>query len=227
MGKRSKKKRKLKRSVKLFLSLFLIIGMVLLSLYFIKPKVVTVKGNKYYSDKYIIEKLDLKNSKLFFTSSKLKNNLLKEDLIESITFKRRFPFILEVKINEKEILFFNRDKKVYVLSDASEVKLKENIKVTELTNYTIKKVYEEFIKEYAKINKNVRDKVSEITYKPNNYDDDLFLLYMNDHNYVYLNIKNMDKLNYYEDIMAKLGFKRGILKLDSFSSSNTSFEVLE
>ena len=65
--------------------------------------------------------------------------------------------------------------------------------------------------------------VSEIEYSPDIknekvIDKNRFLLRMNDGNYVYINLANMDNLNKYEEIYTTLDEnKKGILNLDSTS----------
>ena len=73
------------------------------------------------------------------------------------------------------------------------------------------------------INIDILKKVSEIEYSPDIknekvIDKNRFLLRMNDGNYVYINLANMDNLNKYEEIYATLDEnKKGILNLDSTS----------
>jgi len=65
------------------------------------------------------------------------------------------------------------------------------------------------------INNNIIQKISEIKYSPNEYDDDLFILYMNDQNVVHVTLDKFTKLNKYNDIVVELEGDKGILYLDS------------
>ena len=57
--------------------------------------------------------------------------------------------------------------------------------------------------------------MSEIEYKPNDVDQERFLIFMNDGNYVYINIKKFQNLNKYLDMLKSFDDKKGILYLDS------------
>ena len=57
--------------------------------------------------------------------------------------------------------------------------------------------------------------ISEIEYSPVNVDEDRFLLYMDDGNFVYVTLTKIEKMNKYNDIKDELMGKRGIIYLDS------------
>ena len=76
-------------------------------------------------------------------------------------------------------------------------------------------IYDEFIEKMGNIDKNVLLKISEIKYVPDEVDDLRFLFSMNDSNYVYLNLKKLDKINNYNDIVKQFDNKKGILYLNS------------
>ena len=79
------------------------------------------------------------------------------------------------------------------------------------------------IKALKKIDTNILNMISEIEYSPDIknekvIDKNRFLLRMNDGNYVYINLANIDNLNKYEEIYTTLDEnKKGILNLDSTS----------
>ena len=62
-----------------------------------------------------------------------------------------------------------------------------------------------------------------MTYTPNDFDKDRFLLYMDDGNSVYLTITKFRMLNYYNKVLPQLGDKKGILYLDS----GNHFKIME
>ena len=66
-----------------------------------------------------------------------------------------------------------------------------------------------------KVKPEIKDKISQIEYTPNDYDKQRFLLYMNDGNKVYVTITRFNLINKYNDIYPTLGGKKGILYLDS------------
>ena len=75
----------------------------------------------------------------------------------------------------------------------------------------------------TKIDKSILGKISEITYLPNEYDKDRFLLYMDDGNSVYLTLTKFKMINYYNDVLKQLEGRKGILYLDS----GNHFKVME
>ena len=76
-------------------------------------------------------------------------------------------------------------------------------------------VYNKFIKALKKIDSDTMIKISEITYDPNSLDDERFLLYMIDQNYVYITLDKVEVVNTYNEIVPTLEGKKGILYLDS------------
>ena len=59
------------------------------------------------------------------------------------------------------------------------------------------------------------EKVSDIKYFPNKYDEERFILYMNDKNIVYINLPKFKSINEYNKMVEKLEGKTGKLYLDS------------
>ena len=66
-----------------------------------------------------------------------------------------------------------------------------------------------------KIDYNIKEKISEIKYEPNDVDNERFLFSMNDGNYAYITLSKIEEINYYMDILPTLENKKGILYLDS------------
>ena len=106
----------------------------------------------------------------------------------------------------------------YVLENNEDIgndDLYTSFRVPRLLNYVPDTKYESFIKNMGKIDKSVLAKISDIEYKPNEYDKDRFLLYMDDGNMVYLTLTKFDMINYYNDVLEQLEDKHGILYLDN------------
>ena len=78
-----------------------------------------------------------------------------------------------------------------------------------------RKILNRFIKYYKRVDLSIREKISEIKYDPNEFDEDRFLLYMDDGNSVYITITKFERLNYYNDVLPQLDGKKGYLYLDS------------
>ena len=65
--------------------------------------------------------------------------------------------------------------------------------------------------------------ISQIKYDPSDYDDERFLLYMDDDNLVYITLYKFTNINKYNEIVKNFGNKRGIIYLDS----GNYFEIKE
>ena len=66
-------------------------------------------------------------------------------------------------------------------------------------------------------------KIGAIEYKPNDYDKDRFLLYMDDGNMVYLTLTKFKMINHYNEVLTQLENHKGILYLDS----GNHFKIME
>ena len=65
------------------------------------------------------------------------------------------------------------------------------------------------------IDRDILIRISEIKYDPTELDNERFLFYMNDANYVYVTLSKIDLINSYNEIYPTLEGKKGILYLDS------------
>ena len=61
----------------------------------------------------------------------------------------------------------------------------------------------------------VLDKMSEIKYVPTDVDSELFLISMNDGNYVYVTLSKFERIYNYIEYAEGFGNNKGILHLDS------------
>ena len=119
---------------------------------------------------------------------------------------------------ENKALFINNSNQTVVFADKVEIPVSNEadiFRVPRLINYVPDKKYKDFITDMANIKKDILGKISDIEYKPNDYDKDRFLLYMDDGNMVYLTLTKFDMINYYNDVLSQLEDKKGILYLDS------------
>ena len=220
MAKKLVKKRKIK-FVNLLLVL-LILGVFALLIYTIlnsKTKNIVIIGTDHLNDDEIIEKAGIKDYPSFFLTktSKMKKELEKDPFIEKATIKRKFYHVLELTIKENKPLFINVTNQTVVLENKKEVKLNDNdtYRVPRVMNYVPDTKYASLIEHIRKIDTNILGKISEITYVPNDYDKDRFLLYMDDDNTVYLTLTKFKMINYYNKVLTQLDGRKGILYLDS------------
>lgn len=191
----------------------------------IKTKNIVVLNNNYYSDEKIIETSGIENYPKFLSlnTNKIKKKLLKLDLIENVTIKKKWNFVLELTIKEKKILYLVRSENKYRLSDNKLYDLDDVLSVPTLINYIPESNEKKFVNAFKNIDNNIISMISEIEYSKTSYDSDRFLLYMNDGNMVYVTTTKLKSLNKYVDIVKKLENKKGILYLDS----GNYFEIKE
>ena len=222
--KKRKKRIKIKGLIKLILFLALVGGILyfLYNLCDTSIKNIYISGNNYLSDQDIIEIAKLDNYPDFYTTSSnsIEKRIKKNPFIKSVKVKKRLFQKLNIEIEEKRALFIYDDNIYFDDKSSSNNDLSINLPI--LINYTPDVKFDSLIKKMTKIDFEVLEKVSEIKYDPNEYDEDRFLLYMNDSNLVYLTLTKFDYLNKYNDAVTKLEGKKGILYLDS----GNYFEIL-
>lgn len=189
-------------------------------------KSIVIKGNTNTLDEEIIKlgNINSYNKILGLNTKKVKNDIMENKAITSVKIKKQLNGTLLIDVKEQNILFYNLLNKVYVYENG---KNSENVSnklgIPTLINYTPSDIYDNLIKKLNNINIDILKKVSEIEYSPDIknekvIDKNRFLLRMNDGNYIYINLANMDNLNKYEEIYATLDEKqKGILNLDSTS----------
>ncbi len=217
----TRKKRKLKKG---FLVIFIIFLIIFFSYLIIKNfigfeiKNIYITNNKIFSDQYILELSGLDNYPNFYTttSNSIRKKIKKSKYIKDVVVRKKFFQQVYLEIKEYDILFLNTEDNSYVLENKEKIKKdKEIVNVPILINYVPDKKYNTMIEKLLKINTAVRQKISEIKYDPNDFDEDRFLLYMNDQNYVYITLTKLDLLNKYNSAIKQLEGRKGILYLDS------------
>lgn len=201
----------------IFLLIIYLLYYIIVQVFSINVKNIIILNNNYYSDEQIINKAKVEDypKYLLLNTYKMKKNILKLPLVEEVTIKRKYPFVLIIGVKEKKVLFKDNDKQTYMISDGKYLDLKDVNGVPTLINYVPQKVLKRFVSSFSKIDTNVISKISDIEYSPTSYDKERFLLYMLDDNNVYININKMKSLNKYVSIVQKLENKKGILYLDS------------
>lgn len=226
MAKKVKKKiriRILPIIIIIFILTLLFGSVYLLSL--IPIKNIYISGNNYLKDQEIIELAKIENYPSFLkTRTKdMKKNIKKSPYVKSVTINKKILGIVEIQIEEYNILFRKEENNKIVLEDKEELIDNEKYQVPILLNYIPDTKYDSFIKGMNQVTPSIKNQISEIRYYPNTQDEDRFLLYMNDGNYVYLTLTKFKQINYYEDVLEKLDGKKGILYLDS----GNHFKIME
>lgn len=188
-------------------------------------KVIYVNNNNLVTDQQVIEQAGLSDYPSFFKTSKRQiiKKLRQNRFIKDVIVSKKIGKIIELDIKEYSILFKNSNNGKYVLENGKEYALDENYDVPILLNYVPNDIYKDLIKSMNDVNSIILTKMSEIKYSPNDYDDDLLIIYMNDKNVVQVTIDKLNSINKYNEIVAKLDGQNGILYLDS----GNYFKIME
>lgn len=218
-----KKKERRKRVVN-YKRIFIIIGIVfivsgLIYGYFnMSLNNIYVSGNKVLSEQEIIELANVENYPKFYKIScrKIKKRLLMSPFVSGVEVKKTITGKLFLDVKEFTVLFSDEINDTLVLSNGTSFYSERKISgIPVLTNMVDKEIYPSFLNKMSLINEDIKTKISEITYDPNDLDKERFLLYMNDKNYVYLTISKFESINNYNKILLTLEGKKGTLYLDS------------
>lgn len=219
MAKKIKKKTKIKFIPILLLIILLVIGYFLVSFFMnVKIKNIFVKCNKLLSDQEIIELANIEDYPSFIktTTNSIEKKIKKNQIIKDVKVTKSLIATVTIEVTEYDFLFTREDNNAVVVDVNKELLLdKEIVGVPILVNYVPDTVYDKFVSEMKKVNVKVKDKISSIEYKPNDYDKQRFLLYMNDGNEVYVTITRFNLINKYNEIYPTLEGRKGILYLDS------------
>ena len=186
---------------------------------------IIIKGNNNISDEEVLQETDLKNYPSFILTmpSKIQKKLAKNQYIKSVKVRRKFYHTFEITIKEYDVLFKNDTLNKYVLDNKQEITSDLEFRVPRLVNYTPDKKYSSLIENMKSVDKSILGKISEISYQPNEFDKDRFLLLMDDGNSVYLTLTKFEMINYYNEVLGQLEGRRGILYLDS----GNHFKIME
>ena len=216
MEKAKTKKFNIKKFI-IFVIILIVILLTLLYLFKARVRNIVILNNNYYTDEEIIEAAKIENYPKFLllSTSRIRNRILKLDLVEDVKVSKKFGFIVKIDVTEKKLLYYIRSKQEYMASNYKTYKLDDVLGKPTLINYVPENIEKSFVKEFSKLDNNIIDLISEIEYSKTNYDEKRFLFYMNDGNEVYITISRIELMNKYIDIVKKLSNKNGILYLDS------------
>ena len=218
------KRRKLKVGL-VFLTI-IILGLIIYFCYFGFNKLINTKikniyviGNEILKDYEIMELAKIENypNILSISSNEMERRIKINPYIKDVDVKKRIGNQIYIYITEYEPLFYNNISQKLVLEDNKELTTELDFELvpTLVNEISEQKIYEKLIKKFVKIDNNIKQRISEINYMPNEVDKERFLLSMNDGNYVYMTLTKIEEINYYLEIIPKLEDKKGILYLDS------------
>ena len=205
---------------RVFLAFFIFFIIIIIGSYiYLKPlSNIIIENNQYLTDQEIIDMLDLSNhpSYLETTTKNLNKKIKKDTLLKKVTVSHHLFGEVVIKVEEKIPIYYDQEQKKTVLS--TKEKVDKYYQVPLLRNYVPDTISDKMVEVLSKINKEIKEKISEIEYDPNDVDEERFLLIMADNNKVYVTLEKFLKINYYNDIMervlAKYQNKKGTLYLD-------------
>jgi cell division septal protein FtsQ len=189
---------------------------------------IVIKGTNYLNDDYILERSGLKDypSFILLNRGKTCKKILKSNYIHSCKIHKKWGFVLDVDVTEEKPLFFDINQNKYIFENSQGVvdeDISRESRVPRLLNYVPDTKYNKFITGMSKVKEDTLSKISDNEYKPNDYDKDRFLLYMDDGNMVYLTLTKFKMINHYNEVLAQLEGHKGILYLDS----GNHFKIME
>ena len=221
-----KKIKNKKKKIYKFLGILVSIVLIVLYILNIRIKNIYVKNNHLLSDQEVIELAGIeKYPKLFSVSTnKMINKIKMSQIVESVKIKKNIFGRVDIDINEYNMVLKDEVDNGIYLASGEKIKTDEVILgIPSLINVADQDILKDFLEKLDKIDKDMLANISEIEFTPNEYEKDLFLLYMNDGNYVYITTLRLNNLNKYGEVLKQLDGKKGILYLDS----GNHFKVME
>ena len=223
-----KKKIKIKYS-RVFIFVFAVITIIIaiISFYNLKISNIYIVNEYFMNDELkeqdIIEIAGISDypKTILFTENKIEKNLKDNILILDANVNKKGFTKVYIEITENYPLFFYKTDNKTILYDGS--KVDDAYNVPTVINYVPNLKYQDLITKMGLLDKDILIRISEIKYDPSDYDDERFLLYMKDGNYVYINLYKFENLNKYIEIVKNFGNKKGIVYLDS----GNYFEIIE
>lgn len=211
------RKKGIKRLVKILIIIIIVIG-ICWYLKDLKIKNIYIKGNTTLKDYEIIELAGIQDYPNMFSisSRKIEQKLKMNKLISSAKVKKNLFGKIIITIKEEKMLVKNElDNTIYLANLKKITDDNKVIGIPTLINDVPSDILNKFLEKLNKIDPSVLSKISEISYKPNEYDKDLFLFLMNDGNYVYITTTKLSNIDKYESVLIQLEGKKGIIYLDS------------
>jgi len=221
MAKKIVKRKKL-RVFRLLLVLLVLLGLFFSVRFFVKIPIqnTIVKNTKYLNDYYILELAGIRDYPSFVltSSKKMEERLEESPYINKVDVDKSFFNVVTINVDENKALFYDNTDKKIIFDNNEAIELNDvtdDFRIPRLLNYVPDSKYKAFIKGMRNIKEDTLGKISDIEYKPNDFDKDRFLLYMDDGNMVYLTLTKFKMINYYNDVLTQLEDKKGILYLDN------------
>ncbi len=187
---------------------------------------IVIKGNNRVSDQTIIDLAGVQDYPSFFltSSASMQRKIKANPYIKEVYIHKNFYHVLEIEVEEYKLLYKRASDNKVILENGNELLSEDNILgIPVLLNYVPDTKQESFLKGMSEMKEDILKQISEITYVPNDFDKDRFLLTMDDGNSVYLTLTKFNMINYYDEVLPQLEGRKGILYLDS----GNHFQIME
>lgn len=210
------KKRKLKLK-KIFITILIVVIIVFSFLYLRRLPIsnIYIIGNNILSDREIIDMCGISDYPSFIDtySSSIRDKLLKNYYIKDVKVVKKFWGKVYIYVTENKILAIYNDS--LLLEDGNIVDNIYDIREAPVICNDISSIKDRFVSKFSLIDNDILLKISEVSYAPNEVDDERFILKMNDGNLVYVTLTKITKINKYNSIYSGLDGVKGIIYLDS------------
>ena len=146
--KQQKKKKRLKLRVKVLFKILLFLGLVALSIYYLKElkvRNIYITGNETIKDVTIIETLGIKDYPKIYKlkPNKMEKKLNSLPLVETSSIKRNLLGKVTINIKETNILFYYKYNNKYITSNNKSIKDDQSyVGIPTLINFTPDTVFE-------------------------------------------------------------------------------------
>lgn len=216
--KNIKKKKVIKvRYGRIFLFIILPICFLFILIKIVKfpIKNIYISGNSILSDQEVIELAGISNYPSMFdvSSYKIEKKLNSNKYISDVIVKKKNLKEVYIEIEENVPILYYAYSDETIFSDKN--KYSGSYSNVILLNYTPTEKFDTLVDGMILLSSDIRSRISELQYVPNDVDDDRFLLTMNDGNYVYITLTKIELLDSYINIVKEFNNKKGILYLDS------------
>ena len=212
-----------------YLGVFLLILLLAILYYysdFSRFTFINISGNERMSESELLKIIDVREGDLRITNSNasIREKLLNSPFIESAAVKRKLNGELDIEITEITPLCYFYDDTILVLTDKGKtVEIPASryswlIDIPKATNF-YDNDYEELTEALNSVKPDVLHMCLEIVRYPLSYNTSMMYFYMNDGNYVFMDPKLTDNLNYYYEILKNLKSSRACIFVDDYSKN--------
>ena len=216
--RKTRKKRSNKKKIWLFVVLVLITTCYFIS-DFSKVKSIQVRGNIFYYDKDVSEKMNISYDSrylLTYPSFLYENKLKKDPLIKKVQMKTKLDGTITIDIEEKQVIGYYIDQKTNQLSllleDGTSKAIdqdheKQILKFAYIEGFDQKQMQEiakAFMEGKEKVSSEILAMISEIRPYSESYDQNMLKIVMQDGNTFYTSLSTLHQMNAYSAVLKDL-----------------------